>query len=50
VELGARKRFDYRNDAPPYAWRAHYVFNPGTPSQFESGSGVCTEEVYEEAA
>lgn len=50
VEWGARKRFDYRNDAPPNAWFPHYVFNPGTHSQFESGSGVDTEEVYEDAA
>lgn len=50
VELGARKRYDYRDDAGPLSIYPHYVFNPGTRSQFENGSGVETEEVYEEVA
>lgn len=51
VEWGARKRYDYINGQPDNLFGiAHYVFNPGTRSQFESGSGVDTEEVYEEVA
>lgn len=51
VEWGGRKRYDYVNDQPNNIFgRAHYVFNPGTKSQFENGCGVESEEVYEKEA
>lgn len=52
VEWGARKRYDYINGQPDNLFGiAHYVFNPGTRSQFENGSGLDTEEVdYQETA
>ncbi len=51
VEWGARKRFDYINEQPNNLFGiAHFVFNPGTRSQFENGTGVETEEVDQKEA
>lgn len=47
VRLGARRRYDYKNDRPTARafGRPHYVWNPGTADQFESGTGYESEEV-----